>query len=92
MSTIERDLAQELEAGERLKSLGNVDDEAILADLDAVIERRRMTRLREVILEVIDDGDPASKAPWAIDHVFEDCANDARLRFCDEVERRFQRG
>ena len=47
--------------------------------------------LRAVILGVIDDGDPLlTGLPWQIDRPMPDIANDARLRFCDEIERRLR--
>lgn len=92
MSTIQRDLQDRLLDGERLKSLGVVDDETICADIDSVLEKRGEVNLRYAILTVIDDGDPLDGKAWAIDHVFPDVSNDARIRFCDAVVEHLRRG
>ena len=72
----------ELEEAERIKRALN--DEQVCADISAVLRGRN--RLREILLEVIDDGDEGM--PWGLDHPFSDVANEQRLRFCDAVERK----
>lgn len=64
-------------------------DERICADVALVFAHRAEIKLREVLLEVIDEGQ--SGIPWAIDHPFEGVANDARLDFCDAVIERLRR-
>ena len=90
MSTIERDLATDLEEGERLKSLGIIDDEEILRDIDQVFEKRGAIRLREILFEVIDDGDV--DGPWMFYHAFEPVADQQRTRFIDAVIKKVKRG
>lgn len=51
-----------------------------------------LTLIREALLSVIDDGDPKPRDPklrkdWLLYSVNETIANDARLRFCDAVQR-----
>lgn len=51
--------------------------------------------LRATILSIIDDGDKEGlncdcRELWPLWHPFSDCANDARMRFCDELERRLR--
>ena len=54
-----------------------------------------LARLREIVLETIDAGDPADKQPWAL-YEHDDSngpewteadANEQRLRFADQIER-----
>ena len=55
-----------------------------------------LARLREIVLETIDAGDPADKQPWAL-YEHDDSngpewteadANEQRLRFADQIARR----
>ncbi len=71
-----------------------LEDEQTLRDIDAVYEQRGLGVIREVLLEVIDDGDvrlDGRRVPWALDHPFEGIANTARLDFCDAVCQRLQK-
>lgn len=56
-----------------------------LARLDAA----GLAELRAIILTVIDDGDPKTRLPWALDPTFKDLqdfANTQRLDFCDAIQ------
>lgn len=53
--------------------------------------------LRAVLMATFDDGDPTRRIaglsrcePWELDHAFPDVANDCRMRFADELERRLR--
>lgn len=66
-------------------------ERAWLRDIDAVLLARRQTQLRQIILDVLDEGDDS--IPWGagFNHPFGAIADDARLRFCDAVEKRMEK-
>lgn len=79
------------------KNQSSVDSDAVTAAPETI--HISLPALRSVILAVIDDGDPATTLnpsvlpalPWGTDHPFQDVANDARERLCDEIECRLRK-
>lgn len=96
MSALPLDLQDSLLEAERLRKL----EDEICADLNAVLQlRKEHNRLRAILFQVIDDGDPLTKKkddirglPWAIDNPFEPVADEARGRFIDAVIQKLVRG
>lgn len=89
--SVAQPLSIKLEEGERLRKLG-IDSE-VCEDIDAALQiRQGHNKLRAVLFQVIDDGDPLTKKageirglPWAIDNPFEPVADEARGRFIEAV-------
>ncbi len=71
-----------------------LEADRIFSDIDQVLARRAETKLREVLLEVIDDGNgelDGRRLPWDFDHIFADVANKDRIDFVDTVIERLRR-